>query len=305
MPKRLTTEEFIRRARSIHDDRYDYSDVKYVSGTSPIQLICKKHGPFLQKPSVHLRGFGCIQCRSDRNRVTTEEFVNRARKSRGDRYDYSCTKYVRSTQKVKIRCKVHGIFEQLPDCHVGRDKCGCPKCYQEEHRTSTRQMVEEFKERHGNFYDYSKSKYTNQYEKITITCPIHGDFVQYPYGHRSGQGCPKCTSNVSHKEIEFLSLIGIPESDRQKRISRYLVDGIDFKTNTVYEFLGDYWHGNPTIHPRHDVNHFGKTFGELYEKTIERFARIKSMGYNIRYIWECDWDNWKKCKAGEIPLSNY
>ena len=73
--------------------------------------------------------------------------------------------------------------------------------------------------------------------------------------------------------------------------TRYRVDGYHKDTNTVYEFYGDYFHGNPNVH---DSNHYNKlvykTMGELYQKTIDRENTIKELGYNIISIWYSDYN---------------
>lgn len=50
MPKKVTTEEFIEKAKKIHGDRYDYSLVDYVRANIPVKIICKVHGVFEQNP---------------------------------------------------------------------------------------------------------------------------------------------------------------------------------------------------------------------------------------------------------------
>ena len=80
--------------------------------------------------------------------------------------------------------------------------------------------------------------------------------------------------------------------NRQYRIegTRYKVDAYDPETNTIYEFLGDYWHGNPEVYDSEDINtNNGKTFKELYDDTFERLYEIKTLGYDVKYIWESDW----------------
>ena len=56
------TEEFIRRARLVHGDKYDYSKVVYVNSTTDVCIICPIHGEFWQRPAEHLRGKGCVKC---------------------------------------------------------------------------------------------------------------------------------------------------------------------------------------------------------------------------------------------------
>ncbi len=74
--------------------------------------------------------------------------------------------------------------------------------------------------------------------------------------------------------------------------TRWKVDGYCTETNTIYEFYGDYWHGNPNVYPTEVCgSHSLKTMGELHQKTIERENKIKSLGYNLVVIWEDDWNN--------------
>lgn len=47
--KRITQTEFIRRARAVHGDRYDYSLVEYKGLNNPVAIICKKHGVFMPR----------------------------------------------------------------------------------------------------------------------------------------------------------------------------------------------------------------------------------------------------------------
>ena len=96
---------------------------------------------------------------------------------------------------------------------------------------------------------------------------------------------PNYTLTSSIKEIEWLDSLGIKE--RQYPIANYRVDGYDPETNTVYEFLGDYWHGNPEVYDPDDYNEkVGKTFRQLHDETMERLKHIKSLGYNILIQWE-------------------
>lgn len=61
---RKTTEEFIKKAREVHGDRYDYSKVEYgKNNREPVCIICPKHGEFWQSPDKHFRGCGCPICK--------------------------------------------------------------------------------------------------------------------------------------------------------------------------------------------------------------------------------------------------
>ena len=86
--RKLTTEEFIKKAKEIHRDKYDYSKAEYSGSKIKICIICPKHGEFWQIPNAHLNGQGCPEC-SNTKKLTTEEFIKRAKKIHGDKYDYS------------------------------------------------------------------------------------------------------------------------------------------------------------------------------------------------------------------------
>lgn len=121
---KYTTEEFIVAAKKVFD-YYDYSLVDYVNTKTKIKVICKEHGVFEITPNNLLRGHGCPYCYGNA-KYTTEKYIAAAIKVHGNRYDYSLVVYVNSQTKIKIICREHGVFEQLPSEHlVGK---GCPYC---------------------------------------------------------------------------------------------------------------------------------------------------------------------------------
>jgi hypothetical protein len=148
---------------------------------------------------------------------------------------------------------------------------------------------------HKNKYNYSKVNYVTSNQKIIVICPVHGEFHQKASHHLNGHGCSKCVNVISKPEIMYLNYYKIRKSNRQKYINGFRVDGYDSKTNTIYEFLGDYWHGNPIRHNPNEINKkCHKTFGELYKNTFKKFEKLKMLGYKILYIWETDWNKFKK-----------
>lgn len=127
---KLSLAEFIEKSKSIHGDRYDYSKAVYVNNRTPLTIICKRHGEFLQTPDVHMSGHGCQLCaaesRAEKQTLNTADFIEKAKLIHGDKYDYSKTKYVRNDIPVIITCPEHGDFIQKPSYHL--DGCGCQKC---------------------------------------------------------------------------------------------------------------------------------------------------------------------------------
>lgn len=70
------------------------------------------------------------------------------------------------------------------------------------------------------------------------------------------------------------------------------VDGYCKKTNTVYEFHGDYWHGNPNLYPENEIHPIiGISYGQLYRNTLDRDNKIRNLGYNLVVIWESEYKN--------------
>lgn len=130
MPKRLTQENFIEKAINIHGNKYDYSKVKYKNNSIKICIICPEHGEFLMIPDSHLRGRGCPKCgiirRNMKNRMTQNDFINRAKNIHNNKYDYTESIYINTDTKVKIICPEHGEFWQTPHHHL--NGVGCPKC---------------------------------------------------------------------------------------------------------------------------------------------------------------------------------
>ena len=308
-PHKYTVEEFIEQAKSIHGEEFDYTKVSYINSKTKIVIRCKKHGDFLQTPNSHLRGTKCPTCKSENRQLSTDEFITTARHKYGELYDYSRTKYINSKTKVEIICAKHGSFWQSPRSHLYEN--GCEKCHREHTRISfiTRERNEEFiqrlQQKHGKKYDYSQVFLVDYKTKILIKCPHHGEFKQLPFQHLNGTDCPRCKNTVSKKELAFLKLLNITEN--QVKIGTFHVDGIDPTTNIIYEFLGDYWHGNPKIYEYNKFNKTTKTsFGELYDFCFNyKFNILKNKGYTVKYIWENDWDIWLKDKTQPLPIKEY
>lgn len=97
-------------------------------------------------------------------------------------------------------------------------------------------------------------------------------------------------SKVSQKWLTSLNKVINREYKIRHESGFYVVDGYDPFTNTVYEFYGDYWHGNPQMFKPEMINQsLGKTFGELYKNTITREENLKKMGFNLITIWESEY----------------
>jgi len=301
-PKLVTEEEFIQKARTVHGDRYSYDKVEYINANSKIIITCCNHGDFEQNPNHHLRGSGCAMCRGVK-RLTTEEFIQRAKTVHGDRYSYDKVKYVNAHAKVLITCTEHGDFEQKTGHHLR--KSGCPSCAgrkvgsdsnllvlhpeiatewhpekngasRPEHFTrgsgktvwwlcqrghewqatmnsrtnkntlascpfcrgikrgiksfTGKTFIERAKVVHGDKYGYDKVDYQNIGTKVIITCPEHGDFLQLPRGHMLGKSCPACSG---HKKLTTKEFIKQAKAVHGNRYSYYKVEYVTARTPTI------------------------------------------------------------------------
>ena len=204
MSKKSTTGEFISKSKLIHGDKYDYSKVEYVNNHSKVCIICPEHGEFWMRPKNHLQGNNCPKC-SSTAKLSTEEFVNMAKKIHNDRYDYSKVNYINCQTKVCIICPEHGEFWQKPIYHLSGG--GCNRCYGNCRKT-TEEFIEQSKKIHNNKYDYSKVEYKNNSTKVCIICKKHGEFWQIPTSHLNGEGCPMCNHSKLENEVKE-NIIGL------------------------------------------------------------------------------------------------
>lgn len=204
--KNRSLEEIIEIARQVHGDKYDYSLINTSNASEKIEIICKNCGRhFWMSLASHISSkHGCKFCSHRSYSYTTEEFVERAKKIHGGKYDYSKVKYKDKKSKVKILCPIHGEFEQSPEKHlIGQ---GCPKCAKN-HKKDNATFIERALAIHGDTYDYSKVKYINSELKVCIICPKHGEFEQTPHQHLEGGRCPICAKSHNRNEQNLYRLI--------------------------------------------------------------------------------------------------
>lgn len=195
----LTTDQFVKRARTVHGAKYGYAHTTYHSMREPVTITCRSHGDFAQPASSHLAGHGCPECAKDitrqKRKLPVARFVEEATRVHGGKYDYSKVQYVNNRTAVEIICPVHGSFFQAPGPHKDRGQ-GCRHCRSDKLSQRFRKDEQWFQTRsetvHESKYDYSRVDYVNQYSKVTILCKTHGAFEQSPTDHLSGCGCPTC-----------------------------------------------------------------------------------------------------------------
>jgi hypothetical protein len=216
--RKSTLEEFIKKAKEIHGDKYDYSLVEYINCESEVKIYCKECKEyFYQNPYQHIIGKGCRICIYKYNgiekRSNTKEFIKKAKEIHGDKYDYSLVEYTRNNKNVKIYCnECKEYFYQSP-MNTLQGK-GCQKCAYNMTGDKLRMSIEDFikkaKEIHGDKYDYSLVEYINCESKVKIYCKECKEyFWQRAASHTLQKcGCPKCAKyGIGDKELAELYII--------------------------------------------------------------------------------------------------
>ena len=293
--------DFIQKAKLVHDNKYNYDKTNYDKAREKVLITCLLHGDFEITPNSHLNGSGCYHCgkitMSEKQSLTKEEFIKKSIEIHKLNYDYSNVEYINNHTNINIICKKHGNFIQTPQGHLsGR---GCIKCANKYSYTSN-EWIHMAKELHGDKYDYSKTNYISANDNVIITCKTHGDFEQIPRVHLRPTGCFRCNpKKFSKMQILWLNFmekyynINIQHAmngiEYTISTTKYKADGYCIKTNTVFEFHGDLYHGNPKKFNPNNISYFGVKYGDLYQKTLKREQLIKDLGYNLVVMWEYDW----------------
>lgn len=279
--------KFIKKAQEIHHNEYDYSCIVYHNNNTKVLIRHMKCGKeFWQSPKKHLRGQGCPYCSKTR-KSTTYDFIKKAKKIHGDKYDYSKVNYINNKTKVCIIHKDCGEeFCQTPHNHLkGR---GCPYCRNLKSalsRTkSTNDFIDEARKIHDNKYDYSHVEYINSKQKVHIICPTHGDFLQTPSSHLMGCGCPKCNQSKMEEKTENMLIKHKINFISQKRFDWLGLQSLDF-------YLPDY---NIVIECQGKQHFEPVTFGSCKDKD-KMFKNIKLLDENKHEL----------CKEHNINLIYY
>lgn len=282
IPERLTLEQFIENARKVHGDKYSYELIKeYKNNKEYLEIICPVHGIFKQKGGEHTTGGkGCDAC-SGKVKLTTEQFIDKAREVHGDRYDYSKTNYVNLRTPVVIICREHGEFEQIPRNHI-YGKANCFKCGKEAMGLSKRRplpdILETFKRIHGDKYEYVDIPTTQERQKILIRCQSHGIFEQILGDHIKGHGCTKCGGLVSKPQeemVEYLSGLSLTTVQNYKLPSGKHIDIFLPELFLGIEYNGLRWHSED----------FGRDKFYHYNK----YKEAKEQGIFLLTIFEDEW----------------
>lgn len=301
MPQKIDTHQFIENAHKIHGTKYDYTKCHYYNAHSKITITCAKHGDFDITPNSHLNGSGCYDCgrivtTSSRMKQARDRFISNAIKVHGKKYDYTEVEYNGYNDRIKIICLQHGLFTQTPRKHLAGNSC--KKCRDSTLFLDVNDYINRVNIVHDNKYTYLFTDYTGIYNNIIVTCAIHGNYNISATSHlHKKMGCKKCVNRtISKPESAWLDSLNIEKHKRNIYMKighkTLCVDAYDESNKTVYEFNGDFFHGNPAVHNADEINPLTKeSFGSLHTKTLEKEKMIIEAGYKLVSIWEKDFKN--------------
>jgi len=146
------------------------------------------------------------------------------------------------------------------------------------------------REKYGVDWYFNSADFKNKLEQrclelFGVTNPFYSPEVQAGIAKRNGKG-------KSKEETNWLDKLGVHPDYRQHHITSasgkvYIVDGYDPFTNTVYEWNGSFWHGNPTYYDQDKAHPVKKnlTYGELYDQTLRKQQDLLESGYNLIVEW--------------------
>ena len=312
--KQQQQKNFIDKAKKVHDDVYDYSKVEYKTSSDKVCIICPKHGEFWQTMGNHLQGVKCPKCAteesSDKRRKTNEKFLEEIIAVNGDKYDYTNVKYKNIYTPVEFIChkldennKEHGIFTITPHALKAKGNViDCPKCRFERDDFGRRHTKDEFVEQankvHSGRYDYSKFVYKNCMTKSIIICPEHGEFLQKPNGHLSGQGCPYCrNSHLENVVLAALVECGV-KFEYQKRFNWLGLQSLDFylpEHNVAIECQGQQHYKEVFYRSKKWTKEMAKNnYLVITERDIRKRELCKENGIELIYFLESKFLKYEK-----------
>jgi len=173
--KKYTTEEYISLCKERHNNKYNYDLVNYINAKNKVRIICPEHGEFKQISYVHLMGCGCPIC-SNKKHLTTKEFIEKSNKKHNNKYNYKYTEYIRNNSKVKIICKTHGEFEQIPILHLNGS--GCPHCCESKGEKKILNLLKQYKIKFLRQYKFEDCK-DKRMLPFDFYLPEHNCCIEY------------------------------------------------------------------------------------------------------------------------------
>ena len=263
MPSKLTTDEWVEKAKILHGDRYDYSKSIYRGRTAKITIICPVCGPIEVHAGFHVtktptrKPTGCNTC--NRNRAAKsltksfDEMVRDARAVHGDRYEYMEDTYVSARVQMKMVCPSHGEVTMIPDSHINK-KSICKECGKSvKSKRTLHERAQNSAARIAELSEHAvtleKASYVGQNFDCEMRCEKHGLFVRKPIqAILTRHPCPSCMHELpnSNQQISAEEI-----RDRVLKLKGNFtigsIKGVGKKAKVKLTCTGSTPHGNFTL----------------------------------------------------------
>jgi hypothetical protein len=278
MPKRKSNDEFIRDCKKTHGDKYNYSKCEYKGNRTKVVISCPEHGDFEQIPHNHIEGKGCPMCGGSKKHDIFS-FIEKSKLKHNNFYNYDSVIYINSNTKVKIKCPLHGYFEQCPIKHINGS--GCQNCGGTK-KMNTVEFIQKSSLKHGTKYDYKLVDYINNKTKVEIICRDHGYFLITPSNHLKGVGCSKCSGKRKLTTGEFV------EMSKLIHDNKYLYNNTKYVNHKSSLIITCRVHGDFNQIANHHLSGHGckKCKESRGEFLIEKFLTDKKLNYKKQYEFE-------------------
>lgn len=289
MSRKLKThEQFVQEVKQIHGSAVQVVG-KYLGAIHRVRLRCPYGHTWDSIPHVCLSGSGCKVCADNARRKTPEQF--NAELAKLKKPFRIVGEYLNDAKHVRTKCLTCShIWNQTPN--VLRKQKTCPLCANkarknQPHKLTHADFLERLHKVNPNWL--AISDYLRGSKPVTVQCKCCGFEVtrraeNLLSAHRR---CPRCMLSVNKgRGYSNISLRWLRYLERKNRITlqhaehlgeykipgtRYSVDGYHPRSKTVFEFLGNHWHG-----------------GDKRASTMKRLRAIKNLGFQVVYIWESD-----------------
>jgi len=322
-----TEEEFDVDLKAIYGTSITRLD-PYINQKTSMMMKCEvneKHQPFKKTGNDLLNARqGCPRCQIERSseirRWKKEEWITEVQKVHSvGKDDYSKLVLEKNAKDILWAHDIFCIHHQKYYCQRAGDHQNGHRCVlcrdvtlSTQFRMPYLELIQRCREIHSNEkFEYDEKEpedYRNGYSKIQVVCSqtdsegnIHGIWTPTAHNHINGSGCPHCAmAGWSKLSVEWLDMLSDKLGTRIQHVknggeyqipgTRLRADGFDRITNTIYEFHGDYWHGNPKKYAADMINSTaGISMGTLYQKTVAKRELAISLGYKYVEMWESDW----------------
>lgn len=339
MGKKVTTEEWVAKAKARWGDRFDYSRAVWVNKKTRLTIGCPVHGWIEVSPETHLHNrigsTGCPRCGKEqagakrrssnweerqnkpkqKPRLTEQDFKHRLKTRWGDQFQLAEGSFISTAAPIVVTCKTHG--DQLSFSQAGyllhKGKIWpCPKCKVDE---KTKEFIEKARVIHGDAYDYSKSSWSPEHigKAIIVTCPKHGDWPSGMYHvKRSGQkaGCPKCASELLGEKAAQIAAKQFADKARRIHGGLYSYEKVEYINNRIPVDIFCKTHNSFFSQPPNShLNGSGCPDCAIEKSRQGRIPSIEGMTFDRLTVIRLDHTRPRKDRASSendyVPLNKY